>query len=221
MRIGYTLSIIVLLAILDIVIYTLVDDWTNIAMVSAISMNVAFGIGIGFTLASPKGRNGDVFALSSIILVIIFVIISAALTFIFILMDFEESLVITVEIIYFIVEVAVFAFNLHANMKTAESDKLTDERMSSFRSIQNTLEDAMDLCDDKKMMREIEIAYDAVRSMTSPKSKDVENLNITIAGLANQILIAVRDKEDVQTVRILCTDLKDTVTKRERTVRNR
>ena len=116
-----------------------------------------------------------------------------------------------------ILSVFLLAVNHVANAKTGEADFIRDKGMKGFFEADNILHDAMKRCEDPKLRKNIESAYDACMSRTRPGVDT--GLEYKIDESAKIVRDAVIN-DDVDLVISECEKIVHLVDEREKLVRN-
>lgn len=183
-----TIINIVLMAVVDVLMYIFIKDWTNTAICSIIIVDLAFILNICSFVFVPKHKNSYIFQTSSSIMTSILIVIEIVLMIIGVFLTdiLDEPYVMIVEIVLFILFTLLFITNTIANKHTAQTADVNDEGITRITNITSRLEVAFKRAQNTEVKKLIEKAYDKSHSITSFKA-ELQSYDEDLIDLADSI----------------------------------
>lgn len=218
----YYISLInlVILAIFDLIMAYSVKDWTDGIILSMVSTHGIFLIGVGFLLISPSGKNGDLFAASSELFSLVFLLISVIFSVSLLFWEPDSNLIIVINAILIIIYLTFLVFDHSVNKSSSIADAKVSKQMSDFYEVDDNLIKAMRLCKDRTLEKYIEEAYDAAMARTFSDKEGIEEIDLKIFNLSRQILSA-STSDDQDMLKQHCDNILELFFMREKLIRNR
>jgi len=208
---------LVMIVVIDLILVIAIKDWSDTSLLATISMNLVFITGIAFISVSPEGSNSNIFAVSTEFYAVTFLIISVIACALIIWFTPDVSITALTMGVIILLEVFTMGLNHRVNRFSSISDSSIEEEMEKYRSAQNDLDRAMNLCKDRVVRTRIEKTYDRVRSVVSISNKDADYINSNIQKYCREILEAARSGKNSD-IYALCDEIDDALIKRERLI---
>ena len=158
---------LVIMAVVDVVMYIFIKDWTNTMICSIVMIDLAFVLNMVSFLTTPNHKNSYIFQSSTSIFASYLIIIEIALMLVGLFVkEIPEPYIMVIEIVVFIIFTILFIMNVVANNHTAQTADVNDAGVARISDVTSCLYEAFNAAEGNEMKSVIEKAYDKSRSLT-------------------------------------------------------
>jgi len=184
--------LVIILAILDIITFLLLNDYTASIIINIISINIA--IIISFILSNFSSKNKEYKYLDAYKLPIIsmFTTVDIVASILLIILS-KNNLTITLisQLLIYGIFAIIFLANKNVDNTIINNDTNDKVKIDKCREIQNSLKNILNEIEDRKLYKKIENLYDNARSLNVSNNKDNTNIDLDILSSINELEKAI------------------------------
>lgn len=214
----YVIPTLLVLAIIDIVLFVSIENWSDGRVVDVAFIHLAFVLSIASDFIAPGGPNKSLFGLTTAIFTKGYLILEVVLALIFIIVDVQGVVPIIIQVILLMIFGIFFFTSMGVNRNIAQHDEAIRVTHRRLESIQDTMYMAFTSVDDIGMKKIVESAYDESCSISGYGCTGFEEIDSTLYEIAIEILASARN-QDSNSLTVYCKKFKQLCSEREMLVK--
>ncbi|WP_400206912.1 hypothetical protein [Methanomethylophilus alvi] len=187
---------LIVLAIVDILIFALVKNWSTGRWIDVGFINLAFILFVASYFLVPNTGNSDVFGLSNSLIIGGYLVVELILGCALIAINNNGIWPIVAQVILLLLALLVFIPNLAINHDSAIHDNAVRNSHRTLVNIQDIMFRAMKATEDREVRRTVERAYDKSRSISGYGRKGLEEYDEKLTEMAEDILSSAQDGDN-------------------------
>ncbi len=211
----YTVPTVLILAIIDLIMFVTIGDWTSQRIIDMVFIHVAFLMFMASGYLTPKANNSNLFGLSNLMIAGAYLAIEVILgmALIFLIEEESNTASVVIQAILLLIFGVVFFMSVGVNRDTAKSDETIRVNHQALVNIQDIMYQAFNAVQDREVKKIVEASYDKSRSISGYNRKGLEEIDAQLLAIAEDIF-ASATAQDLETLVLQCKEFNSVCDRR-------